>query len=134
LYYISIYLGILPKKRYIHRCSHTGCPILIYNFEYFLNYPFYGKIVGTKNIQDRRVHKLVLTLTLTLRWPFKVIWKSRSFFSMRTPIFDPGFGKNRKFYVQNDILKIFYMTFKDQIQIKCLKTAVELFFWVIMVF
>jgi len=45
---------------------------------------------------------------------------------MGTPIFDPGFGKNRKFYVQNDILKIFYMTFKRQIQIKRLKMAVEL--------
>jgi len=59
---------------------------------------------------------------------FQGYLKVKVFFLMGTPIFDPGFRKNRKFYVQNNILKIFYMTFKGQIQIKCLKMAVELFF------
>ena len=50
-----------------------------------------------------------------LELDFGVFSRSKWFFHMETPSFDPGFGKSRKFYVQNHIKKFFPRSFQGQI-------------------
>jgi len=55
----------------------------------------YKSIVGFKGRQP------LMTLNLTLKSIFKVILRLTNIFSMKTRIFDPGFGKSTKFCVKN---------------------------------
>jgi len=59
-------------------------------------------MVKARIVEDNGGHLTVLIVS-TFRSIFKVIWRSRSFFKIRIPIFDTGFEKRGKFYVKNDI-------------------------------
>ena len=68
-------------------------------------------MVQTKVIGDKGGHIMALT-SLTLNLTFDVISRSKWFFHIERPSFDPGFGKSGKFYVQNHIEKFFQGHFK----------------------
>ena len=71
-------------------------------------------MVETKVIGDKGGHIMALT-SLTLNLTFEVITRSKWFFHMETPSFDPGLEKSGKFYVQNHIEKFFPRSFQGQI-------------------
>jgi len=72
-------------------------------------------MVKARIVKDNGGHLTVL-IVLTFRSIFKVIWRLRSFFKIRTPIFDTGFEKSRKFYVKNDIWIFFLSPRRGQIK------------------